>query len=652
MRTAIAFLVAAMSVANARADGALSQADLYRRLIDLDRLADPPAEGERTVLFSSFDRASMRVEDGRYVNWDADNDRGQFVRQDGEWSVMAEIDGAGYVARFWVDAPAGDLRVWVDGRQVIDAEMKLFVDGGVAPFGQPLTYETTEAGGWVNLSPIGYAKSLRIACRGFDGRYQIDCRQVAKGQSVEPFGGKLDDAARKALRDVTEAMQLGLSQDAIFGERHTIAYSNKQDLAAGAKLSEDIKGQGTIRGLFVGLTDRRNPRQVFALRKCVIRIFFDGRAEPYVEAPLVDFFGSGFELRSTRGIPVGTDYDLRMPLPDRKPGDDRFMYCLFPMPFANGARIEIENLNEGREAIGLLTYVRFDREGKPGDRLRFHARFNSEAPCQSFDYPILTAIGRGRLVGCTLSVDCPRAEWWGRGDHKVWVDDDTFPAIYGTGTADFVDDTPPLHAHSEAFSGAPLVNAFGKQSVYRWFVADDVPFQRGLAITIENWQDNGLKDVDYSSVAYWYATPDSTARFDAIDREMVTPNGLRIPFAVEAETALQAGAGTITPQRETLYSGEAAVGLKENTPTRFRITTPVGKVRLGVRVHPRRGFETLTLTDDKGGTIGVVTYANGTANGLYTVAEWAPGAGEHEIVLTASRTMIVDCFTVEPVEAP
>lgn len=653
MRIALSWMLLTLASGASIAAEPLTQANLLRRMIDLDRLADPPGLGERAILFSSFDRASRAVEAGRYVNWDADDDAGQFVRDDfnGDWSVMAEADGPGYVARIWVDAPAGEFEIWIDGRKVVTSAMPLFFEGGVAPFGEPLTYRTTEAGGWVNLLPIGYAKSLAVVCRGFSGRYQIDCRRVADGERVISFDGKLDDDARKALKDVTLAMQLGLSQEALFGARKTVAYSNKQELAAGAKLVEEIKGAGTIRGLFVGLTDRRNPRQVFALRKCVIRVFFDGRAEPQVEAPLVDFFGSGFDLRETRGIPIGTDYDLRMPLPDRKPGEDRFMYCFFPMPFANGVRVEIENLNEGRESIGLLTYVRFDREGAPAGRLRFHARFNSEDPCGSFDYPLLTALGAGRLVGCTLSVDCPRPDWWGRGDHKVWVDDDSFPSIYGTGTADYVNDTPPLHRHSEAYSGAPLVNPFGKQSIYRWHIADDVPFRRALAFAIENWQEDQRKDVSYSSVAYWYATPDSTAKFQSIDREAVTPPGLRIPFSVEAETALVAGeAATVTPQRETLYSGESAVALKENQPTRFRLNAPAGNVRLRVRAHPRRGFDTLAVTDDAGTPIGVVTYVRGTPNGLYEVGPWSPGAGEREIVLTASRTMIVDCFALEPVE--
>jgi len=70
----------------------VTQADLLRRLIDLDQLLVPPPPGEQTGLFSSFDRRQLTIRDGRYAHWDANNDRGQFLRSTADgWNVMAEI---------------------------------------------------------------------------------------------------------------------------------------------------------------------------------------------------------------------------------------------------------------------------------------------------------------------------------------------------------------------------------------------------------------------------------------------------------------------------------------------------------------------------------------------------------------------------------
>lgn len=73
----------------------VTQADLLHRLIDLDRLMTPPV-GERTGLFSSYDRRSRIDAGGKFVDWNANRDRGQFLRDEADgWQVMAEIDGPG-----------------------------------------------------------------------------------------------------------------------------------------------------------------------------------------------------------------------------------------------------------------------------------------------------------------------------------------------------------------------------------------------------------------------------------------------------------------------------------------------------------------------------------------------------------------------------
>ena len=50
------------------------QAALLRRMIDLDRLADPPPPGEITGMFSSYDRKSKIDAAGNQIEWNANAD--------------------------------------------------------------------------------------------------------------------------------------------------------------------------------------------------------------------------------------------------------------------------------------------------------------------------------------------------------------------------------------------------------------------------------------------------------------------------------------------------------------------------------------------------------------------------------------------------
>src|SRR5690349_13987935 len=90
-------------------------------LVDLDWLATRPSGGERSVQFSSYDRASEKGR-GDPEAWYANGDCGVFLREEkngekgerAEW-VMADVDGPGAVVRIWSANPSGELRFYFDG---------------------------------------------------------------------------------------------------------------------------------------------------------------------------------------------------------------------------------------------------------------------------------------------------------------------------------------------------------------------------------------------------------------------------------------------------------------------------------------------------------------------------------------------------------
>lgn len=319
--------------------------------------------------------------------------------------------------------------------------------------------------------------------------------------------------------------------------------------AGETKTLADIAGAGVIRHVWftVGAEDP------LYLRQCVLRIYWDGQAHPSVECPVGDFFGVGHSKVASYSCAV-----LNM---SANPGNDRHaaMNCYFPMPFAGGARITIEN--QGSKRVGSwYFYVDYDAlDALPGDQLRFHAWWNRSNPCppptqQGSDpdvnltdkdnYLLLDAEGRGHYVGCNLSVHNLYGGWWGEGDDMFTVDGTHWPPdLHGTGSEDYFS-----HAWGMQVQNAFLYNGVAYQSgaphsfnerttVYRYHVNEPVLFMKSIRVSIEHGHANDRCD-DYSSVAYWYQTlpsrpfPSLPSVADRLPRPDVKVQPVNLPIPV------------------------------------------------------------------------------------------------------------------------
>jgi hypothetical protein len=630
----------------------ITQADLLQRLIDLDRLMLPPPPGEQTGLFSSFDRRQSTIRNDRYVHWAANNDRGQFIRTttDG-WNVMAEIERPGTITRIWCDEPAGDVRFMLDDNLVIEAPFADLFNGGLEPFGMPLSYQIPGGGGAMFCFPIGFARNCRILSRGFVGEYQIDYVTFAPQTAVERFQPELSREARKALEVVVQTFERGFSDRQLFPRRGTAAHAVQENIKPGAMLTWDVDGAGTIRAIYVSLTDENPPRQLYALHRLILRVRWDGRERPDIELPLTAFFGTGYERHLYNSLVMGTDLGTKMP--GASVNEGWFMYCYFPMPFRDGAHIEIENLNPKPVTLGAMLYLRVERADPPANALRFKARMHTEDPCQTFDFPILKTRGSGRLVGCVLNVDCPREQWWGEGDHKIWIDDEQFPSILGTSTAGYFGNVKGLRPFRMPLHGATRVAPIGKSSVYRWHTADCVNFQKALRFTLENWQHEQADDVYYNAVVYWYGQPAADDSFESLSREALALHGIRIPGAVEIEDHIisenwgnrfkEKYAGGIE------LSGQAAAAVTTSEPIQVDIPWDrPGRYRLSLRVLTGRSFDVVEVRDADGNLIGTVRYDR-ASDGTYPVGDITLQPGTTRVSVRCTKSTVLDCWIVEPI---
>ena len=170
-------------------------ASLVRRLMDLERLAVLPADGETCQQWSSYDRASRYdVTSGKYVAWDANGDGGQFIRQEGETQVMAEMKGPGCIWRIWsATAEQGHVKIYLDGQQepAVDLPFQEYFTGKSRPFAYPgLSYQLADVGsrGHNLYVPIPYQKSCKVVAeKGWGAYYHIVYSTFPAGTQVPTF---------------------------------------------------------------------------------------------------------------------------------------------------------------------------------------------------------------------------------------------------------------------------------------------------------------------------------------------------------------------------------------------------------------------------------------------------------------------------------
>jgi hypothetical protein len=280
----------------------------------------------------------------------------------------------------------------------------------------------------------------------------------------------------------------------------------------------DIEGMGAIQQIWLTTANLR-------WRSLVIRMWWDDQEHPSVEAPLGDFFCSGWgQFAQVTSLAVCVN-----------PG--RAFNCYWEMPFRKAARIEIENTDDANHGI-IYYQINYTLTEVPEDAAYFHAKFRRVNPLPyGTDYTIIDGIkGRGHYVGTYMAWGVNNSGWWGEGEIKFFMDGDgDFPTICGTGTEDYfcgaynfdggvVDATMDsrYREFTTPYAGLPQVlrpdGAYRSQmrfGMYRWHLTDPIRFTSDLKVTIQalGWRTENrdtrrylpLQD-DIASVAFWYQT--------------------------------------------------------------------------------------------------------------------------------------------------
>jgi hypothetical protein len=275
----------------------------------------------------------------------------------------------------------------------------------------------------------------------------------------------------------------------------------------------DIEGPGVIVQFWVTI----GAKDQFFLRRILLRMYWDGEENPSVEAPIGDFFGTGFQYKH-----------FVTPLIGMSSGG---YYSYFPMPFQKSARIEV--VNQTGEVVNSFYYhIDYHKLSSPleSDVAYFHAQWRRDIrTTEKSNYLVLDAVGEGHFAGVTMSMQgYDGGLQYLEGDEMVYVDGESQPSLYGTGTEDYFTSGWYFNRGEFAAPYHGLIlkdDSLGRIAAYRFHVQDAIPFKKSIRFTIEHGHGNA-EAADYSSTAYWYQK-EPHKMFVGI-----LPAGLRVPLRV------------------------------------------------------------------------------------------------------------------------
>ncbi|MDA1277804.1 MAG: DUF2961 domain-containing protein [Verrucomicrobia bacterium] len=277
------------------------------------------------------------------------------------------------------------------------------------------------------------------------------------------------------------------------------------------------------------------------LRNTAVSIQFDGEVT-VAEVPIGIFTGTGpWAVNDLVSQPVSIMRSRRLNKDQQGVGFGSVNLTWY-MPFSSNCIVQIHNRSE--KELMMHFYVDYLAECAPPSArpLLFHANHNlcartvpqrrhaSETDMTNdlIDYDSRNLSNEhnyvwadidgfeGNYVGTVLAVEShpDRHGKWYEGDDMFFIDGRSWPpALHGTGTEDYFGMAWGVHRRYQGWNlgvthyerGITDHDRFydGRFVVYRWHLADPIPFRRSLHASIEAGHANDCEQ-SYESVAFWY----------------------------------------------------------------------------------------------------------------------------------------------------
>lgn len=290
--------------------------------------------------------------------------------------------------------------------------------------------------------------------------------------------------------------------------------SKTRHLAPGTRtVIGEVKGAGcisrmwlTFPGWFFQHWNRNAAIDASMFKALVLRIYWDGSETPAVEAPVGDFFGDGqCEFSCFTSQFIGSS--------------SGGFFSYWPMPYAKGFRIEIENRHPklGTDVFMNVNYQELD--AMPAGTGYFCTQFHTGRRKGSESALVLDAQGSGHYAGIMLAMQGEQVNYLSflEAPEYIYVDDDwERPRIAGTGLEDYFNGGWYFRDGEFAgpFHGVPLKDPLRSMvTMYRLHDRDAIAFDRRIKMEfVTPWNPDRVQPYWYSSVAYFYNSKPNPAQ--------------------------------------------------------------------------------------------------------------------------------------------
>jgi hypothetical protein len=414
-----------------------------------------------------------------------------------------------------------------------------------------LTWSTTN-GADLSWVPIPFESSLSLAyARTHYGTGYYIWHRFADGAAGLSAPIRSWDPSVPPPDDVLELLQRAGDDIAPADETTEISEGTLDLPASGSALVTEIRRAPAMVRALVFTVPKEAARE---FGRATLRITWDDRAQPSIDAPVALFFGTGTLHNASnreylvKGLPVHVRFD-----------DATARLAMFyPMPFTRSARIELVGGSAPVTRIGwqVRTLPYADPPGWVG---YFHATFRDhQLPVPGEDLLLLDTDdveGQehgwcGSFVGTSFVFSDQADLTTLEGDPRFFFDDSRTPQAYGTGTEEWggggdywggVTMTLPFAGHPVGAKAAEdaATDEDRIESAYRFLWADVMPFGKRARIQLEHGGHDDTAE-HYRTVAYWYGLPSAclalTDTLHVGDAEDEAAHRYRSPTASAVET--------------------------------------------------------------------------------------------------------------------
>ncbi len=487
--------------------------------------------GARAYMSSTYDR--------RGGNEGADASHFLYQQAD-DFNVTLDVEGPGvlYFARYnhWHGSP------WhyeVDGvdhlvRESSTANPTRPVKGAVfLPehlFPQPLawTWSVTK-GADLSWMPIPFEKSFRMAYSRthYGTGYYIYHRYVRGAKLSRPlraWDGKTppnDDVLKLIARAGSD---LAPRLDTPDGDKVRVREASGE-LAVPAEKAVTLTRLTQAPAMLRALEFSVPRAEAVAFSRARLRVTWDEREHPSIDAPVALFYGSGTLYNRDN-----QEYLVKgFPIHVRDDGTRVHLACYFPMPFFRSAHIELVGSEAAIPKVGWS--VRYTPYKGPLNHVAyFHATYADHGkPELGKDLVLLdtrkvegSKNWSGHLVGTSFIFSHNARLDTLEGDPRFFFDDSQTPQAQGTGTEEWCGGGDYWGGRNMTlpFAGHPVGARSAKEaksdedkieSAYRFLLADLMPFGKNARICLEHGGTNESTE-HYETVTYWYGTPSASLR--------------------------------------------------------------------------------------------------------------------------------------------